>query len=140
MMKKLQEYVDDINENIEKLDTRGPVSKYVLPDENLRGTCVFFLAIYITVIFLLHLSSLKKLPCVNLAHLYLLTSLIKWLYVGSLSCRLTITFDETMSGIACDLHSRGYLVLCEATKKVVGYVKPFSVTGSLPLVHELQVR
>lgn len=37
VMKKLQEYVDDINENIEKLDRRGPVSKYVLPDENLRG-------------------------------------------------------------------------------------------------------
>jgi acetylornithine deacetylase len=29
--------VDDINDNIEKLDSRGPVSKYVLPDENLRG-------------------------------------------------------------------------------------------------------
>jgi len=34
---KLQEYVDDINGNIERLETRGPVSKYVLPDENLRG-------------------------------------------------------------------------------------------------------
>ena len=37
VMKKLQEYVDDINTNIEKLATRGPVSKYVLPEENLRG-------------------------------------------------------------------------------------------------------
>ncbi|KAK9120731.1 hypothetical protein Syun_018348 [Stephania yunnanensis] len=37
VMKKLQEYVDDINENIENLPTRGPVSKYVLPDENLKG-------------------------------------------------------------------------------------------------------
>jgi acetylornithine deacetylase len=37
VMKKLQEYVDDINENIQKLETRGPVSKYVLSDENLRG-------------------------------------------------------------------------------------------------------
>jgi hypothetical protein len=37
VMKKLLEYVDDINDNIEKLDSRGPVSKYVLPDENLRG-------------------------------------------------------------------------------------------------------
>ena len=36
-MSKLQEYVDDINENVDKLDSRGPVSKYVLPDENLRG-------------------------------------------------------------------------------------------------------
>lgn len=40
-MKKLQEYVDEINDNIEKLDSRGPVSKYVLPDENLKGRCVF---------------------------------------------------------------------------------------------------
>lgn len=39
-MNKLQEYVDDINDNIEKLDSRGPVSKYVLPDENLRGRSV----------------------------------------------------------------------------------------------------
>lgn len=36
-MKKLQEYVGDINENISKLEARGPVSKYVLSDENLRG-------------------------------------------------------------------------------------------------------
>ncbi|KAA8525889.1 hypothetical protein F0562_008011 [Nyssa sinensis] len=34
--------IDDINTNIEKLDTRGPVSKYVLPDEQLRGRYVFF--------------------------------------------------------------------------------------------------
>lgn len=40
VMTKLQEYVDDINSNIEKLETRGPVSKYVLPDENLRGRFV----------------------------------------------------------------------------------------------------
>ncbi|KDO40469.1 hypothetical protein CISIN_1g022579mg [Citrus sinensis] len=43
VMKRLQEYVDDINENIEKLDTRGPVSKYVLPDENIRGRHVLSL-------------------------------------------------------------------------------------------------
>lgn len=47
--KKLQEYVDDINENIEKLDTRGPVSKYVLPDENLRGRYAFFVALTLEV-------------------------------------------------------------------------------------------
>lgn len=41
-MTKLQEYVDDINTNIEKLETRGPVSKYVLPDENLCGRFGFF--------------------------------------------------------------------------------------------------
>jgi acetylornithine deacetylase len=36
-VEKLKGHVEDINENIEMLDTRGPVSKYVLPDENLRG-------------------------------------------------------------------------------------------------------
>nr|DAD47504.1 TPA_asm: hypothetical protein HUJ06_017441 [Nelumbo nucifera] len=90
VMKKVQEYVDDINANIEKLDTRGPVSKYVLPEENLRG-------------------------------------------------RLTISFDEAMmSGVACNLDSRGFHVLCKATEDVVGYVKPYSITGSLPLIRQLQ--
>ncbi|KAF7828567.1 acetylornithine deacetylase [Senna tora] len=89
VMKKLQEYVDDINENIEKLETRGPVSKYVLHDENLRGS-------------------------------------------------LTITFDEASSGVACDLNSRGYHVLCKATEEVVGNVKPYSITGTLPLIRDLQ--
>jgi acetylornithine deacetylase len=37
-MEKLKEYVEDINERFETvLDTRGPVSKYILPDENLQG-------------------------------------------------------------------------------------------------------
>ncbi|XP_064989870.1 acetylornithine deacetylase-like [Musa acuminata AAA Group] len=90
VVKKLEEYVDDINANIEKLGMRGPVSKYVLPDENLRG-------------------------------------------------RLTITFDEAMtSGVACNLDSRGFRVLCKATEEVLGHVKPYSITGSLPLIRELQ--
>ncbi|KAJ6389066.1 hypothetical protein OIU77_027424 [Salix suchowensis] len=88
-MKKLQEYVDEINENIEKLDTRGPVSKYVLPEENLRGS-------------------------------------------------LTVTFNKASSGVACDLKSRGFEVLCKATEKVVGHVKPYSITGTLPLIRELK--
>ncbi|KAL4373009.1 hypothetical protein AHAS_Ahas05G0038900 [Arachis hypogaea] len=66
---KLQEYVDNINLNIHKLETRGHVSKYVLPDDDLRG--------------------------------------------------------------------RGYHVLSKATE-VVGHVKPYSITGSLPLIRELQ--
>uniref|UniRef100_A0A5B6YI52 Acetylornithine deacetylase n=2 Tax=Davidia involucrata TaxID=16924 RepID=A0A5B6YI52_DAVIN len=89
VIKTLQEYVDDINTNIEKLDTRGPVSKYVLPDEHLRGG-------------------------------------------------ITISFDEAHSGVACDLDSRGFHVLCKATKEVVGHVKPYSITGSLPLIRQLQ--
>ncbi|XP_031502054.1 acetylornithine deacetylase [Nymphaea colorata] len=88
--KKLEKYVDDINNNIEKLDTRGPVSKYVVLEENLTG-------------------------------------------------RLHITFDEDMKpGVACSLDSLGYHVLCKATEEVVGYVKPYSITGSLPLIRELQ--
>ncbi|KAM1784570.1 hypothetical protein ACFX12_037572 [Malus domestica] len=89
VMEKLQEYVDDINENIEKLESRGPVSKYVLPDENLRGS-------------------------------------------------LTLSFNEATSGVACDLNSRGFHVLCKATEEVIGHVKPYSITGSLPLIRELQ--
>ncbi|XP_057978542.1 acetylornithine deacetylase isoform X2 [Malania oleifera] len=89
VMKKLQDHVDDINENIEKLDSWGPVSKYILPDENMRG-------------------------------------------------RLTISFDEANSGVACNLDSRGFHVLCKATEDVVGHVKPYSITGTLPLIRELQ--
>ncbi|KAL0553035.1 hypothetical protein IC582_006920 [Cucumis melo] len=89
VMKKLQGYVDYINANIEKLDTRGPVSKYVLPNEGIRG-------------------------------------------------RIDITFGEPMSGVACDLNSRGYKVLHNATKEVIGHVKPYSLTGSLPVIRELQ--
>ncbi|XP_052209900.1 acetylornithine deacetylase [Diospyros lotus] len=88
-MKKLQEHVDDLNANIEKLDVRGPVSKYVLPDENLVG-------------------------------------------------RIEISFDEAFSGVACNLDSRGFHVLCKATEEVVGHVKPYAITGSLPLIRELQ--
>nr|GMD74762.1 acetylornithine deacetylase [Ipomoea batatas]GMD81148.1 acetylornithine deacetylase [Ipomoea batatas] len=89
VMKKLQEYVDDLNANIDKLDTRGPVSKYALPDENLRG-------------------------------------------------RLSICFDEASSGVACNLESRGFQVLCKATEEIVGHVKPYSITGTLPLIRDLQ--
>ncbi|KAJ6712053.1 ACETYLORNITHINE DEACETYLASE [Salix purpurea] len=89
VMSKLQKHVDDINENIEKLDTRGPVSKYALPEENLRGS-------------------------------------------------LAVTFDEATSGVACNLKSRGFEVLCKATEKIVGHVKPYSITGTLPLIRDLK--
>ncbi|XP_020094643.1 acetylornithine deacetylase-like isoform X3 [Ananas comosus] len=90
IVKKLYAYVDDINAHIEDLDTRGPVSKYVLPDEGLKGS-------------------------------------------------VEITFDEEIiGGIACNLDSRGYQVLYEATKEVIGYVEPYADTGTLPLVRDLQ--
>ncbi|XP_073043031.1 acetylornithine deacetylase-like [Primulina eburnea] len=43
-----------------------------------------------------------------------------------------------MYGVACDLDSRGFHVLCKTTEEVVGHVKPYSITGSLPLIRELQ--
>lgn len=39
---KIQGYVDDINAHVENLESRGPVSKYTLPDEGLRGRCFLF--------------------------------------------------------------------------------------------------
>ncbi|XWS62138.1 hypothetical protein CRYUN_Cryun07bG0185400 [Craigia yunnanensis] len=53
-----------------------------------------------------------------------------------LGCRLTpfynltLTFDEAMSGVACNLDSRGFHVLCKATAEAVGHVKSYSITGS----------
>lgn len=41
-------------------------------------------------------------------------------------------------GIACDLDSPGYKILCDAVKAAKGEVKPFSMTGSLPIVKDLQ--
>ncbi|KAL2643014.1 hypothetical protein R1flu_010601 [Riccia fluitans] len=88
--KKIRGYVQHINDHIEELGTRGPVSKYVLPEEGLRG-------------------------------------------------KLKIEFDEIKtSGIACNIKSTGYKALCDATAKVLGQVKPYSITGSLPLIYELQ--
>jgi acetylornithine deacetylase len=46
--------------------------------------------------------------------------------------------DEDYIGIACDIKSRGYEALHDATKENLGSVKPFSVGGALPLVYELQ--
>ena len=53
------------------------------------------------------------------------------------SLELTI-MGEKMSGIAVSLESPGHEVLCEVTAEVLGECKPYSLTGSLPLVKELQ--
>ncbi|KAG7036186.1 Acetylornithine deacetylase [Cucurbita argyrosperma subsp. argyrosperma] len=86
---KISGYVNYINEHVEDLESRGPVSKYTLPDEGLRG-------------------------------------------------KLEVSYGELISGIACDLDSRGYEVLYNATKEVIGEVNRYSITGSLPLVKDLQ--
>ena len=41
-------------------------------------------------------------------------------------------------GIACDLNSVGFKRLDEATREVLGESNPFSLSGSLPLVGDLQ--
>lgn len=56
------------------------------------------------------------------------------------SCRLTLSFDEASAGVACNLDSRGFHVLCKATEEVVGHVKPYSITGTLPLIRDLKVK
>jgi len=52
------------------------------------------------------------------------------------------TEDETtvrqMEGVACDLKSPGLQAIIEATKEVKGEVKPYSISGSLPLVRQMQ--
>lgn len=53
--------------------------------------------------------------------------------------RIEISFDDAYPGVACNLDSRGFHVLCKATEQVVGHVKPYSITGSLPLIRDLQV-
>eukprot|EP00850_Spirogloea_muscicola_P019162 SM000185S04021 [mRNA] locus=s185:68942:73006:+ [translate_table: standard] len=90
VVKKVTAYVEDIDANLDKLATRGPCSRYDLPDEDLRG-------------------------------------------------RVSIEFEEVqMSGVACRLDSPGFKALCAATEAVVGHVAPYSITGSLPLIRELQ--
>ncbi|KAM7493949.1 hypothetical protein LguiB_028558 [Lonicera macranthoides] len=50
---------------------------------------------------------------------------------------LNVLTSEASAGVACDLNSLGFRVLCKATEQVVGHVKPYSITGSLPLIRDL---
>ena len=43
-----------------------------------------------------------------------------------------------MEGIACDLDSDGLKSIIAATKEVKGEAKPYAITGSLPLVRQMQ--
>lgn len=45
---------------------------------------------------------------------------------------------DPVQGIACSLDSSGFTALAEATKKVIGHVKPLADTGTLPLVADLK--
>eukprot|EP00270_Netrium_digitus_P005830 TRINITY_DN1782_c0_g1_i1.p1 TRINITY_DN1782_c0_g1~~TRINITY_DN1782_c0_g1_i1.p1 ORF type:complete len:434 (+),score=116.56 TRINITY_DN1782_c0_g1_i1:93-1394(+) len=53
--------------------------------------------------------------------------------------KLELQFEEMrMQGVACNLDSPGFHALCQATKNVIGVAKPYSITGSLPLIRELK--
>lgn len=43
-----------------------------------------------------------------------------------------------MEGIACDLDSDGLKSIIDATREVKGEAKPYAITGSLPLVRQMQ--
>lgn len=47
---------------------------------------------------------------------------------------------EKHKGIACNLESKGHHALLNATRKVFPEAQPYSLTGSLPLVGDLQKR
>ena len=46
--------------------------------------------------------------------------------------------EHLLTGIACDLSSPALTTLCEVIKDVKGVAEPYSLTGSLPLVAEMQ--
>lgn len=45
---------------------------------------------------------------------------------------------EPGRGVACDLESLGYKSICDAVHDVFGEVKPFSLTGTLPIIADLK--
>jgi acetylornithine deacetylase len=44
------------------------------------------------------------------------------------------------TGIACDMNSFGYKALCDSIYEVTGDCKPFALTGSLPIIADLQAQ
>ncbi|RLN45798.1 hypothetical protein BBJ29_008203, partial [Phytophthora kernoviae] len=53
--------------------------------------------------------------------------------------KLELVFDKNFyEGIACSLDSAGYKALHSAIGNVLGEAKPFSISGSLPLVRDMQ--
>jgi acetylornithine deacetylase len=106
-------HVADINANITKLPSLGPYSKYSVPEENITGRLE-----------------------------------LKW--VGGFDNGIAVTLDSEgihVSGwCVCVLLLRGasrltdvlMQALKESTAEVLGHVKPYAITGSLPLVRYLQ--
>lgn len=46
----------------------------------------------------------------------------------------------TFTGVACDMESVGYRALCDSIYEVTGEFKPFALTGSLPIIADLQAQ
>jgi len=95
---KLESWIKDMNDNIEKLPKRGPMSGYVLEGEEV---------------------DVKR---------------------GKLELEWGATLDEArhMEGVACNMEGNGFTAICDATESVKGKAKPYSITGSLPLVRTMQ--
>lgn len=93
-------YVRDINENLEKLPTRGPCSKYILEGDDV---------------------DVKR---------------------GKVDLTWSGSLEEIrhMEGIACSLDSPGLAALSASISDVKSAEKgaPYAITGSLPLVREMQ--
>jgi len=98
VMETVNKYIDEINENIETLPTRGPCSKYVLEGDDV---------------------DIKR---------------------GKVEMEWTDDVDSVrqMEGIACDLDSAGLKSIVDATAEVKGKATPYAITGSLPLVRQMQ--
>ena len=53
--------------------------------------------------------------------------------------KLSIEWGEhLLTGIACDLTSPAFTKMCDSIQEVKGKSEPYSLTGSLPLVHDLK--
>lgn len=61
------------------------------------------------------------------AEVPMLQGVIEWTWKG-----------EPMTGLACDMDSVGYKALSDSIFEVTGDCKPFALTGSLPIIADLQ--
>lgn len=98
VMETVNKYVEELNQNLDTIPTRGPCSKYTLEGDDIdikRGTL-------------------------------------------EMTWKDDINTIHQMEGIACNLESPGLQAIKDATKEVKGEVKCYAITGSLPLVRQMQ--
>jgi acetylornithine deacetylase len=104
VMNKVNQYVAELNANMESIPTRGPCSKYVLPTSD----------------------------AANAEDDYVKRGILEITWGDDIAGILQ------MEGIACDLQSPGLQAMIDATQQVKGEAKPYAITGSLPLVKQMQ--